>query len=207
MAQETEALQQHLPNLHKYAREAAFAADRIEKAVAHAEALAHILEKTGPGTEAYAEALLKLGLLQARAERFEKAVPLIEKAVQITADLEMGPEQVAALSDLGVVLENATEYDRALVQFESAATLSRALNKKELLARQCRSIGRVYDLRLNQYARAKQFYREAHDAYRELDQRGAMAQLLLDIGRCDRLLGNFSEAESRYQEALAEVEG
>ncbi|MBW1862375.1 MAG: tetratricopeptide repeat protein, partial [Deltaproteobacteria bacterium] len=122
------------------------------------------------------------------------------------ANLELGPQQVAALSDLGIVLENATEYDRALLQFQSAASLSKALNKKELLARQHMSIGRVQDLRLSCYARAQQFYGKAYAIYKELNQKENMAQSLLDMGRCFRLIGNFNEADRHYRQALEMVE-
>ena len=101
-----------------------------------------------------------------------------------------------------MVLENATEYDRALVKFEGAASLSKALDKKELLARQYASIGRIYDLRLSQYALARQNYERAFAIYEELGSTSGMAQALLDIGRCYRLLGNFVEADRNYTRSL-----
>ncbi|MFH1489270.1 MAG: tetratricopeptide repeat protein, partial [Pseudomonadota bacterium] len=202
IALEIKDLKRYLPDLHKYSRESAYAAGRLDRALTHARALVKILAEKEGGSEVHAEALLKLGLLHARAEHYDKALPVLEKAAEIMADLELGPEQVAALSDLGVVLENATEYDRALIRFQSAASLSKALNKKELLARQYRSIGRLYDLRLNQYARARQIYGDAYHIYRELGQKGEMAQSLLDMGRCYRLMGNFKESHENYLKAL-----
>ena len=195
-----------LPDLHKYARESAFAADLLDRAVRHARSLVDILTEREPDSEAHAEALLKLGLIQARAEQYDQAIAVLEEATEIMANLELGPQQVAALSDLGIVLENATEYDRALLQFQSAASLSKALDKKELLARQHMSIGRVQDLRLSRYAQAQQFYSKAYSIYEELNQKENMAQALLDMGRCFRLIGNFGEADRHYSQALEMVE-
>lgn len=202
VARETEALGRYLPDLYRYARESAYGTDRLDKAVHHARALVDLLARKRPDSEAHAKALLKLGLVEARIERYEKAVPALEEAVDIMAGLEIGPDQAAALSDLGVVLENATEYDRALIQFRSAAELSKALNKKDLLARQYVSIGRIYDLRLSMYMRARKSYGEAYSIYQDLGQKGGMARTLLDMGRCYRLLGNFREADEHYRKAL-----
>ncbi len=207
VAVETRKLNRFLPNLYKYARESAYASGEIQKAITYARALVKIIEKKQPDSQAHAEALLKLGLVLARAEQYEQAVPPLNTAVEILANLELEPEQISALADLGVVLENATEYDRALVKLETAASLSKSLNKKELLAKQAMRIGRILDLRLSQYAQAKKNYQEAYAIYRELGQKKHMAQSLLDMGRCDRLMGNFSEAQNHYDKAMDLVQG
>ncbi|MFC1867645.1 CHAT domain-containing protein [Thermodesulfobacteriota bacterium] len=206
VASETESLQRYLPDIYKYASESAYMTDQLDRAIVHARALADILAKRQPDSEAHARALLKLGLVQARAELYGDSIPVLERAVGIMENLELGPEQVAALADLGVVLENATEFDRALVRFKSAASLSKSLNKKGLLARQHMSIGRIYDLRMNMYALARQSYGEAYSIYRDLGDKGGMARSLLDMGRCFRLLGNFNEADAHYKHALDLVE-
>lgn len=188
--------------LHKYARESAYASGRHQKAIFHAQKLVDILASASPDSKEYAEALLRLGLVQARAEKYDRAIPTLEKSTAIMAGLELGPRQIAALNDLAIVLENATHYDRALEQFESAASLSREMDKEGLLAKQYMRIGRIYDLRLSSYAKAKQFYTKAYSIYERLKKQNKMAQALLDIGRCCRLLGNFREADEHYKEAL-----
>jgi CHAT domain-containing protein/Tol biopolymer transport system component/Tfp pilus assembly protein PilF len=205
IALDVESYHQHLPNIYVYSRESAYAAGDLAKALENAQALVDLLETKQPGTQAHAEALLRLGLLQAKLENYEQekgAIPTLERVVEILSHLQLAPDQAAALSDLGVVLENATEYDRALVKFEAAAELSRSLNQHELLASQHVNIGRIYDLRLSQYALAKQSYEKALAIYRELGDTGGVAQSLIDIGRCYRLLGNFGKADDHYAEAL-----
>jgi len=202
IAHEIKSFSHFIPELHKYARESAYASGRYQKAIFHAQKLVDILASAKPDSKEYAEALLRLGLVEARAERYERAIPTLEKSAAMMADLELGPRQIAALNDLAIVLENATHYDRALEQFESAASLSRGMNKEELLAKQYMRIGRIYDLRLSSYAKAKQFYTKAYSIYEGLGRKNGMAQALLDIGRCCRLLGNFREAEAHYRDAL-----
>ncbi|MFC1534789.1 tetratricopeptide repeat protein [Thermodesulfobacteriota bacterium] len=202
IATETKDLHKYLPDLYRYASESAYITKRLYKAISHARSLVDIFAEKIPDSEDHAKSLLKLGLVQAHGERYGESIPVLEEAVEIMANLELGPDQVAALSDLGVVLENATEFDRALVRFQSAASLSKSLNKKELLARQYMSIGRIYDLRMNMYALAKQNYGEAYTIYRQLVDKDSMSRSLLDIGRCYRLLGNFREADEHYGKAL-----
>ncbi|MBW1779437.1 MAG: CHAT domain-containing protein [Deltaproteobacteria bacterium] len=203
VARQTRGLHQYLPQLFAYARESAYAAGRYREAEQYARALAEMLAKKRPDTREHAEALIRLGLVQARMEKYDQAIPVLEEGAEIMANLELGAPQVAALNDLGVVLENATDYDRALARFRSAASLSKAMNKEELLAQQHMRMGRIYDLRLSQYAKAKEHYMSAEGLYEALGQKQSMAQALLDTGRCDRLLGDFKGASRNYQQALA----
>ncbi len=202
IATEIKSFRRFITELHKYARESAYASGRYQKAIFHAQKLVDILASAKPDSKEYAEALLRLGLVEARAEKYDQAIPTLEKSAAIMADLELGPRQIAALNDLAIVLENATHYDRALEQFEFAAALSRGMDKEELLAKQYMRIGRIYDLRLSSYAKAKQFYTKAYAIYKRLRKQNKMAQALLNIGRCCRLLGNFREAEEHYKQAL-----
>ena len=203
IANEISAFKQYIPKLHEYSRESAYAAGKFSKADFHAQKLVEILKVEKPDSKEYAQALIKQGLILARMEKFGQAIPALEEALEIVAALELEGDQISALNDLGIVLENATDYDKALLQFESAATLSRTLNKQELLARQYERIGRIYDLRLSRYAQARENYLKAYAIYESLGLKDDMAQALLDAGRCSRLLGNFQEADKAYKDALA----
>ncbi|MDR3641581.1 MAG: CHAT domain-containing protein [Humidesulfovibrio sp.] len=192
----------HLPDLLAYGRESAYGAGEFQKSLAFAQELAALVAKSQPDTPAHAEALLRLGLVQARLEQYALAIPSIEQATKILANLELAPKEIEALSSLGAVLENAIQYDRALTRFEGAAKLSRKTGAQELVAKQYLSIGRIHDMRLSQYAQAKAAYGEGLRIYTALGRKADMAQALLDIGRCDRLLGDFPGAEAKYAEAL-----
>lgn len=202
VARSSEQFAKHLPDLLAYGRESAYAAGQYDTSLAFAKELALRVAKATPDTPAHADALLRLGLVHARLEQYGQAVPLLEQAAEMLANLELAPREIEALSSLGAVLENAIQYDRALARFESAARLSKKAGAQELLARQYSSIGRIHDLRLSQYPQARAAYGEALKLYTQLGRKADMAQALLDIGRCARLMGGFPEAEARYAEAL-----
>ncbi|HWR04767.1 MAG TPA: CHAT domain-containing protein, partial [Humidesulfovibrio sp.] len=192
----------HMPDLLAYGRESAYGAEQFDKSLAYAQELGQLLAKSQPDTAAQAEALMRLGLVHARLEQYAKAVPALEQAAEILANLELAPKEIEALSSLGAVLENAIQYDKALSRFEGAAKLSRKAGSQELVAKQYMSIGRIHDLRLSQYAQAKAAYGQGLAIYTALGRKADMAQALLDLGRCARLVGNFPEAEAKYAEAL-----
>jgi len=203
VALETDKLGRHVPQLTAYARESAYAAGRYGEAKQHARALVDLLVEKQPDSREHAEAMMRLGLVEARMEQYDQAIPVLEEAAEIMANLDLDAPYAAALADLGVVLENAAHYDRALDQFRSAARISEEMNRDELLARQHMRMGRIMDMRLSQYARAKQHYRTGYEIYEAMEQKEDMAQALLDMGRCDRLLGNFRDASDACQKALA----
>lgn len=202
VARSSSQFAKHLPDLLAYGRESAYGAERYDKSLAYAQELAHMLAKTQPDTAAQAEALMRLGLVHARLEQYAKAVPALEQAAEILANLELAPKEIEALSSLGAVLENAIQYDKALTRFEGAAKLSQKSGSQELVAKQHMSIGRIHDMRLSQYAQARAAYGEGLRIYTVLGRKADMAQALLDIGRCARLMGNFPEADAKYAEAL-----
>ncbi|MBI5519873.1 MAG: CHAT domain-containing protein [Desulfovibrio sp.] len=202
VARSGEQFRKHMPDLLAYGRESAYGAGQYDTSLAYAQELAQLLAKTQPDTAAQAEALMRLGLVQARLEQYAKAIPSLEQAAEILANLELAPKEIEALSSLGAVLENAIQYDKALVRFEGAARLSRKAGSQELVAKQYMSIGRIHDMRLSQYAQAKSAYGQALAIYTALGRKADMAQAQLDLGRCARLLGNFPEADAKYAEAL-----
>ncbi|MGE4265014.1 MAG: CHAT domain-containing protein [Desulfovibrio sp.] len=192
----------HLPDLLAYGRESAYGAGQYDKSLAFALELAQMLAKSQPDSAAQAEALMRLGLVHARLEQYGQAIPALEQAAEILANLELAPKEIEALSSLGAVLENAIQYDKALTRFEGAAKLSKKAGSQELVAKQYMSIGRIHDMRLSQYAQARAAYGEGLRLYTALGRTADMAQALLDLGRCARLLGDFPEAEAKYAEAL-----
>ncbi len=202
----TEKFEKYTPLLHKYARESAYRDGNLDTALFHAESLVEYFENMKPESPDHAEALLMLGVLQAGKERNESAIQNLEASAGMTADLEDEPGQLKALVNLGIILENATEYDRALVRFQTAASISESLAKETVLAEQYENIGRIYDLRLNQFARAIQYYADALEIYRAMEDSEGVSRSLLNIGRCRRLLGDFDNAEKAYAEAMQQAE-
>jgi CHAT domain-containing protein len=202
---ENPSLAKQRSTLHRYARESAYSAGFIDRAIVHADALVKGLSKEKPYSAEHADALLRLGLLQGNAERFADAAVSLKEGVGIFADLGMVKEQAAALADFGVVMENSVNFTAARTFFEEAAGLRRTLKDDVSLAEQYRNLGRIYDLRLNQYAVAGQYYAQAGDIYAKAGNTALEAETLLERGRCRRLLGNFPVADTFYKDALVKV--
>ncbi len=198
-------LARYRSTLERYARESAYAAGDTDKAILHAAALLKLIAKEKPYSADHADAYLRLGLLQGRAEQFTEAAASLKEAVGIYADLGLAREQASALADFGVVMENAVRYPTALSLFEEAAGIRRTLKEEIPLAEQYRNLGRIFDLRLNRYAEAQQYYAKAGDIYAKAGKPGLEAETLLEQGRCQRLLGNFPAADALYQQALAKA--
>ena len=209
IAENSDQFKRYIPPLLGYARESAYKTGNLKKTLKYAEALADLMAKKSPDTKAHGEALLRLGIIYSQFEQYEKAVSILEEALEIFSNLELGSYRISTLADLGVVLENAMQYDRAMDHFQSAASLSEVLNKEALLAAQHLNIGRIYDLRLSRYALAIQSYKKALLIYKGMKRSSKISarigQALLDIGRCYRLLGNFKKADKQYAEALTIV--
>ncbi|MBA4366033.1 MAG: hypothetical protein C0403_00135 [Desulfobacterium sp.] len=195
-----------LPRLLSYCRETAYQEKDLEQSALYARKLVKLMEEENPDTENHAESLLRLGLILAAQEKFGEAIPLLDESVEMLENLELDEKKILAMSELGILLENATEYDRALTTFQSAAEISNNLGKDSLLADQYMNMGRIYDLRLSQYASAIKNYQKALLIYQDMEDVQKTAQVFLDIGRCYRLLGNFPKAEESFQTAFAMID-
>lgn len=196
------ALSKYKAKLLEYARESAFAAGDMKRAAEQAEDLSLYWSQHDPDSQSQAQALIKQGLVLSRLEKFDQAVACLQQAVEILSELDLPLERIQALSDLGTVLENATEYDKALQGYETAASISQEMGASELLARQQMSIGRIYDLRLSRYALAKEYYLQAEKIFQDLGLKAESLQAQLDIARCDRLLGRFDRTEGQLSSIL-----
>ncbi len=203
VANEIPAFDPYLPDLYKYGRESAYRAGRMDQALVFARELVSLYSDMAPDSRDHAEALLRLGLMHAKKNQYEKAIPAMEQAVTIMAEQPPDDDLVNAVAELGIVLENATSFHGALTRFKTAADLSKDLNRDTLLGEQFLHIGRVYDLRLNQYAMAITSYEKAVDIFKAADEVEKTAESQLNIGRCHRLLGNFTAAETCFDESLA----
>lgn len=209
IAAESDAFHDYLPALYAFARESAFLSGDRRAALEFARHLVDFLETRRSDSPDHADALLRLGLIQAHLEMFPAAAETMAAALEIYQALELSPEQAETLSEMAWVAEQSTEYERALTYFESSVSLAKDSDPRWRLGDRFRSIGRIYDLRLSQYATAITNYRKAAELYRQGKQtpesRARTAQALLDIGRCYRLLGNLSEAETYYEESMTLV--
>ena len=205
IAREIEAYQAYLPALLTFARESSFQAGNIVKSEAFARELVSLVAQSKPDTEEHADALLRHGLVLARLEKYDEAIPRLNESLEIISNLEIDLKTRETLINLAIVLEDAGQYSVALERFQSAAMLSRQMDKADLLADQYENIGRIYDLRLSNYPKAIIYYEKALAIRKEQDDQGNTAAALLNIGRCRRLTGNFTAADTAYEAAYQHV--
>ncbi len=202
LADETPQLKKYLVQLLSMLRDSAFKSGKYKKSEQAALRLVHWVEKTQPDSSAHAMALLQLGVVRAKLEKYKSALEDIERALAMFELLELPQASLMALEDAGMILEQATEYTQAIDRFQLAAELSQTLNKQQVLARQYENMGRLYDLRLNNYGLAKKFYQKSFEIYQTLADQSGQVQALINRGRAQRLLGFFNKAEADYLAAL-----
>jgi len=189
--------------LAKQIREAAYLAGDTPRAVEAARRLVTLLGREKPYTPDHADSLLKLGILLGKTEEYGEAEKVLSEAVSLYRDLGMQKEAGETLSEFAVVMENGVNYEAAGTLFQESAKEGKGDTRH--LADQYRNLGRLNDLRLSRYPQAIDYYRQANALYRQLNDPLMVAETLLEEGRCRRLLGEFTAAESLYAEALSLV--
>jgi CHAT domain-containing protein/Tfp pilus assembly protein PilF len=122
------------------------------------------------GSDELAGAHLFFGDLNSRVENFPLAVEHLKKALQIFL-LNENPEGLAkGYSTLGVVEENASNYDNALKAFSASLKANDELADDIKVANELRRIARIYYLRLNRYQEANKYYQQAYELFEQLGQ-------------------------------------
>jgi len=210
MSEELSGAKKYLPHLYMYCRESAYKSNNTIKAHGFANKLAALMASKKTDTFEHADALLKLGLLSAKIEKYDQAIDALEEALDIVSNLALGEKQIQVMTELGNILEQATFYGQALEAFESTVQLSKSLDKDVLVAQQYENIARIYDLRSSKYALSIDSYQKALSIYETMTPSkqydSKMAQIYLNMGRCYRLLGNFEKADQSYKKALSFIQ-
>ncbi|NIQ00479.1 MAG: tetratricopeptide repeat protein, partial [Nitrospinaceae bacterium] len=104
-------------------------------------------------------------------------------------------------STLGIIEENALDYDQALEAFTASLKIHEEIGEDLHRGRELRRIGRIYYLRLNQYAQARQFFQEANRLFTELGHDEQRVETLLELGLVAEKEGDFPEALQFYKKA------
>ncbi|WP_156816728.1 CHAT domain-containing protein [Desulfovibrio oxyclinae] len=198
---ETPQYRSNLPAALSFAREAAYRARRYDEAARFGGRLVDILAESAPDSPRHGDALIKYGVLLAASGRYGEAVPALERGTAILSETGTLEEHAEALAQFGNVLEQSVNFPAALGKFETAAELADEAGRDMLLARQHSNMGRILDLRLDEYVRAKRQYEKALEIHQLMGDDRAAAQDMLDIGRCDRLMGSLQAAQERYAQA------
>jgi len=180
--------------------QAAYNMEDIPKAIQYQEELLKLAEqKEDP--EEKAEALYFLGILYSRAESYPTAVSHLRSALAIYEEHEILDRLAENYSQLGIVEENALDYDKALEAFTASLSLNEEIGEDLNRGRELRRIGRIYYLRLNQFAQARKYFQQAYQLFEELENNEQKVETLLELGLVAEKLGDFSQALDFYQKA------
>jgi CHAT domain-containing protein/Tol biopolymer transport system component/Tfp pilus assembly protein PilF len=180
--------------------QAAYNLEDYPKAIGYQEDLvARARKKEDP--EERAEALYFLGILYSRAENYPVAVGHLREALAIYEKNEILDRLAENYSTLGIVEENALDFDKALEAFTSSLKLNEEIGEDLNRGRELRRIGRIYYLRLNQYAQAKKYFQQAYQLFEELGHNEQKVETLLELGLVSEKQGDFTPALDFYQQA------
>jgi CHAT domain-containing protein/Tol biopolymer transport system component/Tfp pilus assembly protein PilF len=182
--------------------QAAYNLEDYPKAIGYQENLvARARQKEDP--EERAEALYFLGILHSRAENYPTAVGHLREALAIYEEYEILDRLAENYSTLGIVEENALDFDKALEAFTASLALNEEIGEDLNRGRELRRIGRIYYLRLNQYAQAKKYFQQAYKLFEELEHNEQKVETLLELGLVAEKQGDFTPALDFYQKAQA----
>jgi CHAT domain-containing protein/Tfp pilus assembly protein PilF len=190
-----------------------------------------VLPHSEEDPEGLAEAHYFLGILNSRTENFPSAVEHLKKALQIYQENEILDRLAESYSTLGIVEENALDYDNALKAFNASLAINEEIGEDLNRGRELRRIGRVYYLRLNRFQEARKYFNQAYELYTELAldlgsvedeedaeekenlkrilescEKGKM-ESLLELGLVAEKQGDFKEALEFYARGQTLAEG
>ena len=106
--------------------------------------------------------------------------------------------------NLGRLAQRQGEYIDAETELETAVTLARSLDDKEMLSQLLRSLG-VLAARRGDYVLADAYYKQGLSLAHELGQGGIVSNFLRGLGVQAYMRGDFARAEMFYEEGLALV--
>ncbi len=180
--------------------QAAYNMDDTPKAIQYQEKLLEMAAgKEDP--EEKAEALYFLGILYSRAENYPVAVGHLREALAIYEEHDILDRLAENYSQLGIVEENALDYDKALEAFTASLALNEEIGEDLNRGLELRRIGRIYYLRLNQFDAARKYFQQAYQLFQELENNEQQVETLLELGLVAEKQGDFAPALDFYSKA------
>lgn len=189
--------------IYKTLAQAAYNLEDYPKAILYQK---QVLPHSEEDPETLAEALYFLGILHSRTENFPLAVENLKKALKIFEENEILDRLAESYSTLGIVEENALDYDNALNAFNASMTINEEIGEDLSRGRELRRIGRIYYLRLNRFAEARKFFSQAYELFVELEQVDQQVESLLELGLVAEKEADFKQALELYGRAQALAE-
>jgi CHAT domain-containing protein/tetratricopeptide (TPR) repeat protein len=177
---------------------AAFKGEDPDRAIRLAEQLVSLRRKSSHPK--LADSLHFLGVLYSRADRFDESVRTLNEASQLFSRQKAAPKKLAeSLSTIGIVMENAKKYGESLNYFDRSLQILGKSKSGTTQGEQWRRIGRIYYLRLNDNARAKDAFDKARIAFQKDRAVSLEDEAILELGLIEERGARFEEAREIYR--------
>ena len=131
----------------------------------------------------------------------QDALPYAEQALTLAERIESKELQAKALGNIGTVLQNLSDYARALEYYTKALTAYEELGEKSNAASVTGNIGSVYST-LSDYPRALEYYAKALAVHEELGNKSSIAAVVGNIGLVYMGLSDYPLAMEYLKRAL-----
>jgi tetratricopeptide (TPR) repeat protein len=192
--------QQALPVIYQRLTEAYRSLQQYDHAIAAQQRLLALAQSDGtPAMRA--EAHHTLGILYSDAEQFSLAVQHLQSAVALQQEHGLTEQLQRSYITLGIAQERGAAYQEALASFQRSLELSQQSGQIEDVGQQLRRLGRIYLLRLNDYATAKIYFERALEIFQASRDASQIVQVQLEIGRVYQSWGSFAPALDYFQRA------
>lgn len=189
--------------IYKTLAQAAYNLEDYAKAILYQK---QVLPHSEEDPEVLAEAYYFLGILYSRTENFPLAIEHLKKALKIYEENEILDLLAESYSTLGIVEENALDYDNALKAFNASLAINEEIGEDLNRGRELRRIGRIYYLRLNRFEDARKIFSQAYELFTELKQVDQQVESLLELGLVAEKEADFKQALELYGRAQALAE-
>ena len=187
-----------IPVLHQKLAESAYNMEDFQKAIDYEKRLIPMAEKNGDKLE-LARIERFLGIAYSMMEQFPNSISHLKQALELFGSEEAIQEMAESYSQLGLVEENALNYQEALSAFQKSESLHTRLKSEADRAMELRRIGRIYYLRLNQYSEAERYFSQAYSIFSKLEENENTAETLLELGLVNEKRGDFAKALEFYK--------
>jgi CHAT domain-containing protein/tetratricopeptide (TPR) repeat protein len=142
---------------------------------------------------------MSLGEQQKALEHFLQALPAFRK-------LGVRDYETTALVNIGRAYASLGEAEKALEFYNQGLELSRSLDDRQSLTMCLHSLGELYYERLHDPQKALDYFNQSLAVSRAMEGRAYEAETLLGVAKVERDRGNFVDARSAIERALAIVE-
>ncbi len=184
--------------------EAHFRLGEWDRAFSHASDARELSKSSGDlSTEARALTIL-IDILEPQA-KYEEAMSLYQRVVQINQQLRRKDKIAAAIKSIAVIYHRRGQYSKALHHYEEALELCRSQDLIDLEAKILNNVGLI-QLHLDDCDAAQSHFERALELHRELGEPASYAVNLNNLGVVQHTKGEYESALVHFRDAARAAE-